>query len=81
MKSFIPGILLGILFTLLILVGGRSPCLLLGFAEVRRDLPPSPLESAFVKMALHASVRREAPEMANPFPPTEENLIAGGKSI
>jgi len=30
MKSFIPGILLGILFTLLILVGGRSPCLLLG---------------------------------------------------
>jgi hypothetical protein len=24
-------------------------------------------------------VRRQVPEMANPFPPTNENLIAGGK--
>ena len=29
--------------------------------------------------AVHASVRRHAPEVSNPIPPTNENLIAGGK--
>jgi mono/diheme cytochrome c family protein len=32
-----------------------------------------------MKTAVHASVRREAPEQANPYAPTDENLIAGGK--
>lgn len=75
MKNFI----LGILFTLLVLVLGGLAYLLLGFAEMRGDLPPSRLESALIRRAIHASVRREAPEVANPVPPTDENLIAGGK--
>jgi mono/diheme cytochrome c family protein len=75
MKNFI----LGILFTLLVLVGGGLGYLLLGFAEVRGDLRPSTLEGSLMSRAVHASVRREAPETANPFPPTDENLIAGGK--
>ena len=75
MKNFV----LGIVFTLFVLVAGGLGYLLLGFAEVRGDLPPSRLESALMKRAVHASVRREAPAMANPFPPTEANLIAGGK--
>ena len=29
--------------------------------------------------AAHASVRRRAPELPNPVPATDENLIAGGK--
>jgi mono/diheme cytochrome c family protein len=29
--------------------------------------------------AVHASVRREAPEVPNPIVPTDDNLIAGGK--
>jgi mono/diheme cytochrome c family protein len=29
--------------------------------------------------AVHASVRRHAPELANPFPPSDETLVAGGK--
>jgi len=73
------GFILGILFTLLVLVAGGSGYLRIGFAEVRGDLPPSRLESALMRRAVHASVRREAPEIPNPFPPTEENLIAGGK--
>ena len=73
------GFILGILFTLSVWVVGGSAYLLLGFAEVRGDLPPSRLESALMRRAVHASVRRQAPEMANPFPPTEENVIAGGK--
>jgi len=75
MKNFIRGVLV----TLLVLVVGGLGYLLLGFAEVRGDAPPSRLESALMKAAVHASVRREAPETANPFAPTDENLIAGGR--
>jgi mono/diheme cytochrome c family protein len=75
MKNFV----LGSLCTLFVWVVGGLGYLLLGFAEMRGDLPPSRLESALMKRAVHASVRREAPEVANPYPPTDENLIAGGK--
>ena len=51
----------------------------IGLAEVRADVPPSQFESALMRMAVHASVRRHAPEIANPIAPNEENLIAGGK--
>ena len=75
MKNFA----LGVVFTVVVLLIGGLGYLLLGFAEVRGDLPPSRLERALMRRAVQASVRREAPEMPNPFPPTEENLIAGGK--
>lgn len=75
MKNFV----LGIVFTIVLLAAGGLAYLLLGFAEVRGDLPPSRLESAVMRRTVHASVRREAPEAANPFPPTNDNLIAGGK--
>jgi mono/diheme cytochrome c family protein len=69
----------GVLFTgLLLLVGGLA-YLRLGFAEVRADLPPSRWERALMFSAVHASVRRRAPDLPNPVPPTDENLIAGGK--
>jgi mono/diheme cytochrome c family protein len=74
MRNFI----LGVVSTLLVLVVGGLGYLL-GFAEVRGDAPPSRLESSLMKTAVHASVRREAPETSNPFPPTDDNLIAGGK--
>jgi mono/diheme cytochrome c family protein len=72
-------LLVGIVFTCTVLAVGALVYLLLGFGEVRGDLPPSSLETAIMRRAVHASVRREAPEQANPFPPTDENLIAGGK--
>jgi len=50
-----------------------------GWAEVRGDISPSRLESSLMRMAVHASVRRHAPEVSNPVSPTEDNLIAGGK--
>jgi mono/diheme cytochrome c family protein len=71
--------LLGILFTLLVLIVGGFAYLRLGFAEVRADLPPGKWESALMFSTAHASVRRRAPELANPVPATDENLIAGGK--
>lgn len=75
MKNF----LLGILFTLIVLVLGALAYLELGFAEVRADLPPSNWERALMFSAAHASVRRTAPELPNPVPATDENLIAGGR--
>ena len=75
MKNF----LLGALFTLVVLLVGGFAYLHLGFAEVRADLPPSKWERTLMFSAAHASVRRRAPELPNPIPPTDENLIAGGK--
>ncbi len=75
MKQFF----LGVLTTVVVLSAGTILYLSLGFAEVRGDLPASRLESSLMRMAVHASVRREATEVANPVLPTDENLIAGGK--
>jgi mono/diheme cytochrome c family protein len=75
MKNF----LLGVIFTIAVLVVGALAYLLLGFAEVRGDAPGTRLESQLMTAAVHASVRRHAPELPNPFPPTDDNLIAGGK--
>jgi len=70
---------LGVLTTLAVLVLGGFAYLMLGWAEVRGDLPPSRLETYLMTKSVHASVRRSAPEIPNPVAPTEENLIAGGK--
>ena len=75
MKNF----LYGVLFTLLVLAIGGLAYLEMGFAEVRADIAPSRWERALMFSAVHASVRRRAPEQANPVPPTDENLIAGGR--
>jgi thiosulfate dehydrogenase len=75
MKQF----LLGVAATLLLLAIGGLAYLKLGLAEVRADLPPSRWEKSLLSAAVHASVRRRAPEVPNPVAPTDENLIAGGK--
>ena len=71
--------LLGILTALFVLVLGGFAYLKLGLVEVRGDRPPSRLEAYLMSSAVHASVRRHAPEVQNPIAPTDENLIAGGK--
>ena len=75
MKNFF----LGVLATLLLLVLGGFGCLRLGLADVRGDVPASRLEDYLMRAAVHAAVRRNAPELSNPVQPTDENLIAGGK--
>lgn len=73
--------LLGVMATLLVLVLGGFAYLRLGLAEVRGDVPASALENYLMRTAVHASVRRGAPELPNPVQPTDENLIAGGKQF
>ncbi len=75
MKNFLLGVVAG--SALLIL--GIMLYLRLGLAEVRADLQPSSLETKILTAAVHASIRRQAPEISNPIAPTDENLIAGGK--
>lgn len=75
MKLFV----LGVLATITVIVLGGFAYLRLGLAEARADTSPSRLESLLMTSAVHASVRREAPEMPNPVAPTDENLIAGAK--
>jgi hypothetical protein len=75
MRNFV----LGVIFTIAVFSVGVLAYLLLGFAEVRGDVPGMRLESRLMTVAVHASVNRQAPELANPFPPTDETLIAGGK--
>ena len=75
MKQF----LLGSLCTLFIAVVGGLVYMRLGLAEVRGDAPASRLESSVMQMAVHASVRRQAPNIPNPIAATDENLIAGAK--
>jgi mono/diheme cytochrome c family protein len=75
MKQF----LLGVLTTCLVLAIGVLGYLKFGFAEVRGDLPPSKFETYLMRSAVHASVRREAPDISNPLQPSDEILIRGGK--
>ena len=75
MKQFF----LGSITTVVVLLIAGLVYLRLGLAEVRGDAEPSGVESSVMRMAVHASVRRHAPEVTNPIAPTEENLIAGGK--
>ena len=75
MRNFLLGIMTGA-----ILLGlGVILYLRLGFAETRGDLAPSSFERSLMTAAVLTSVRRLAPEVPNPVPPTDEDLIAGGK--
>ena len=75
MKTFVLGAVTGVVVFLL----GVALFLRLGFMETRGDLSPSNFENSFMTAAVHASVRRHAPDMPNPVAPTDDNLIAGGK--
>lgn len=75
MKLFFAGFLSGIAVLLLGVVG----YLRLGLAEMRGDIGPPAWENSLMYSAVHASVRRHAPEQPNPIPPTNENLVAGGR--
>lgn len=71
--------LLGVVCTLAVVALAVVGYIRFGFAEVRGDVPITHFESSLMRAGLHASIRREAPEMANPVAPTDENLIKGGK--
>jgi hypothetical protein len=75
MKTFLLGAVTGAA----LLVVAAVLYLRLGFLEVRNDVGASSFENTPMTAAVHASVRRHAPESSNPVPPTDDNLSAGGK--
>jgi mono/diheme cytochrome c family protein len=73
------GFLFGIFFTLAVLVMGGLWSLWRGYVDFAADHPPSFLERKLAMAAVDASTDRRAPNVRNPVPPTEENLVAGAK--
>lgn len=73
------GFLLGFVTAVVVLVIGGYAYLKLGLAEVRGDVPVSQVEDYLMQTAVHAAVRRNAPELRSPVPATDVNLITGGK--
>jgi hypothetical protein len=70
---------LGVLCALAVLAIAAWGYVRFGFAEVRGDLPVSGVENSLMHAGVRASIRREAPEVANPIARTDETLIKGGK--
>jgi mono/diheme cytochrome c family protein len=73
------GFLTGILLTLAVLIMGGLWSLWRGYVDFAADHQPSFLERKLAMAAVDASTDRRAPNVRNPVPPTEENLVAGAK--
>jgi mono/diheme cytochrome c family protein len=75
MKNF----LLGALAAIVLLAIATFTYLGLGFASINSDAKPPEWEARLMYRAIHASVRRSAPNLQSPLPATDETVIAGGK--
>jgi mono/diheme cytochrome c family protein len=69
--------LLGIIFALIVLVGGVAWFVKAGRANFEADSPVSDFERRFAMGAVDASTDRHAPDVKNPLAATEENIAAG----
>jgi thiosulfate dehydrogenase len=73
--------LLGILTVLVVLAVGGFGLVWFGFAPIRADTPPMPMEKWAANHALDTSVTRNAPPEPYPFGPvTTATLVAGAKA-
>lgn len=75
MRNFI----LGIIFTIGVLLIATVGAALLGFLPTRANRTPPKLESHIAMSAMDNSVDRHAARVNNPVPPTDDNLIEGLK--
>lgn len=71
------GFLLGIIFTLIVIVIAVLWVAKTGRVSFEADQEPSHLERSFAMGAVDASTDRHAPDVKNPLAPTEENITAG----
>ena len=71
--------LLGVVFTIVLLLLVAIGAALLGMLPTRANTSPSKLESQIAMSALDNSVERHAPRANNPIHATDENLITGVK--
>jgi len=75
MRNFLLGLVIGVL----VLPAALLIAAWLGLIPVSADTKPPRWETAVARMAFDASTARNAPHLANPIAPTQENLMAGLK--
>lgn len=71
------GFILGVLFTIIVIILVGIFVVETGRVDMRADNPPSGMERHLAGGAMDASVERNAPKVTNPLQPTNENLIGG----
>lgn len=71
--------LLGVIFTLLVVILGGLGFAMLGFFPTAANLEPPHLERRFAMGALDASMERHAPRVTNPLMPNDQNIEDGMK--
>jgi len=75
MRNFI----LGIIATIVVAIAVGLVIAYFGLMPTNADATPPAFEQHIAMSALDASMERHAPQVPNPVPPTDENLIAGMK--
>ena len=70
----------GVIFTVLILAIVVAGVVLLGLAPTQADSAPPRWEMRLMHTAMDRAIERNAPQVNNPVPPTDENLIEGMKT-
>jgi len=71
--------ILGVILTAVVLVLGGLGIATLGFLPTEANTAPPRLEQRVAQAALDASMKRHAPQLTNPLPPSDQNLIDGMK--
>jgi mono/diheme cytochrome c family protein len=66
--------LLGVIFTVLVLILGFLGAAMLGFIQTRANVAPPEWETHLANSASDASMERHAPHLNNPVPPTDQNF-------
>src|ERR1700733_2253522 len=73
------GFLLGVIFTLIVLVAGGWWCVKQGYIDFAADQKPSIVEDKVAMAAVDASTDRRAGDAKNPLEATEANITAGAQ--
>ncbi|HKF23312.1 MAG TPA: cytochrome c [Candidatus Angelobacter sp.] len=73
MKTFVFGLILGLLIPAAVVYGYFN----FGYAPIAASAPPMPFEKRMARMTLSAHIRKEAPKKDAPVPSDETNLTAG----
>lgn len=77
MKGTLKGFILGVIVTIVVAMLVAFLVGITGRITMRADILPSAFESSMAMRMMDANVERNAPKIANPVQPTDENLIAG----
>ncbi len=71
--------LIGFVVAIVVLPVGCLAYFALGFSPIRADAKPSAPETAVLRSAVHASVRRSAAGVPSPPAANDDDIVAGGK--